>query len=248
MPVTPDMLYRAEHSLFNTKSPRDQGVLMAFKLAFCCLFRASEYLPIRQLAHYLRSEDVVFNVRDLATSSVVQKGVHDLLPCDKPLLESVTLFNRSSKNDGFGHGERYTFTHLATTPSHTAFNFTADLFDWAIFAKPPHKDPFLSYKNEWHMCYDFVNKAIKRLAVSFNLDPSRFSTHSLRIGGATTLAAAGLEDSVIKLSGRWKSPCFLQYIRQASSVHDRALKAMTDLNSLSVSEVLKTHSGASRVA
>ncbi len=247
LPITPDMIYRAEHSLFNTKLPRDQGVLMAFKLAYCCLFRVSEYLPIRDLSHYLRSQDVVFNVRELSSSSVIQKGVHDIVPADKASLESVTLFNRSSKNDDVGRGERFTFSHHPTMSSTSAFNFTADLFDWAILAKPPHDDPFLSYKNEWHMCYDFVNKAIKRLAQSFNLDPSRFSTHSLRIGGATTLAAAGCQDSIIKLSGRWKSSVFLQYIRQASKAHDLAIAKMTDLTSLSVSEVLKTHSGASRV-
>uniref|UniRef100_A0A1X7SFV3 Tyr recombinase domain-containing protein n=1 Tax=Amphimedon queenslandica TaxID=400682 RepID=A0A1X7SFV3_AMPQE len=44
------------------------------------------------------------------------------------------------------------------------------------------------------------------------MDVSRFNGHSFRIGTATTLAACGLEDSIIKVLGRCKSSAFTQYI------------------------------------
>jgi site-specific recombinase XerD len=46
-----------------------------------------------------------------------------------------------------------------------------------------------------------VAKMIKWTASSFNLDPKHFSTHSMRIGSATALLAAGHEDKVIKELG-----------------------------------------------
>ena len=38
-------------------------------------------------------------------------------------------------------------------------------------------------------------------------------THSFRIGGASAASAAGIPDSVIQIMGRWRSNCFVRYIR-----------------------------------
>ena len=44
-------------------------------------------------------------------------------------------------------------------------------------------------------------------------DPSEFGTHSLRIGGATALFAAGADETVIRTMGRWSSDCYRLYVR-----------------------------------
>ena len=41
----------------------------------------------------------------------------------------------------------------------------------------------------------------------------RYNGHSFRIGAATTAAARGIEDCVIKTLGRWESAAYLQYVR-----------------------------------
>jgi hypothetical protein len=58
-------------------------------------------------------------------------------------------------------------------------------------------DPFLSYRQSWALSYSRFNAAIKSVAASLRLIPKRYSTHSLRIGGASVLAAAGLQDYFI---------------------------------------------------
>ena len=44
-------------------------------------------------------------------------------------------------------------------------------------------------------------------------DPTGFSGHSFRIGGASDMAAVGYQPHEIQLAGRWKSDSFKRYIR-----------------------------------
>ncbi|KAG3112375.1 hypothetical protein PI124_g8408 [Phytophthora idaei] len=53
-----------------------------------------------------------------------------------------------------------------------------------------------------------VAKIVKAAAQEEGLDPTRFSTHSVRIGGATKLLNAGVDSLTTKVLGRWLSSCF----------------------------------------
>ena len=46
--------------------------------------------------------------------------------------------------------------------------------------------------------------------IEMGLDPDRYRTHSLRIGGASMMAAADRPDYEIQKQGRWKSLAFLE--------------------------------------
>ena len=45
------------------------------------------------------------------------------------------------------------------------------------------------------------------------IDPTPYSGHSFRIRATTTAAAAGIEDAVIKILGRWRSNAYQAYIK-----------------------------------
>ena len=54
---------------------------------------------------------------------------------------------------------------------------------------------------------------LKETLKSSGIDATQYSTHLLRIGAATTAAAAGIPDSITKTLGRWSSNCYQRYIR-----------------------------------
>lgn len=54
---------------------------------------------------------------------------------------------------------------------------------------------------------------LQRVLAEVGVDSSRFSGHSFRIGAATTAAARGIEDSLIRTLGRWESEAYQRYIR-----------------------------------
>ena len=58
----------------------------------------------------------------------------------------------------------------------------------------------------------FVAK-VKEALSEAGFDPLKFAGHSFRIGAALTAASRGVEDSLIKTLGRWRSSAYLLYVR-----------------------------------
>ena len=63
-------------------------------------------------------------------------------------------------------------------------------------------------------------QAVQAALAHVGVDPSSYTGHSFRIGAATTAAARGLEDSVIKTLGRWESSAYLRPAPQTAAVHE----------------------------
>ena len=60
---------------------------------------------------------------------------------------------------------------------------------------------------------DVLRAWVKTLAIRNGDAPEHFGTHSMRIGGATALFAAGADPTVIRTMGRWSSDCYRLYVR-----------------------------------
>jgi len=59
---------------------------------------------------------------------------------------------------------------------------------------------------------DMLRDWVKRLMQGIGLEPAHFGAHSLRIGGATALFAAGADPNIIRTMGRWSSDCYRLYV------------------------------------
>jgi hypothetical protein len=63
---------------------------------------------------------------------------------------------------------------------------------------------------------------LRHLLVRLGISSSSYSGHSLRVGAATSAAAAGVPDHLIKILGRWTSLSYLRYIRINNCVIEQA--------------------------
>ena len=84
----------------------------------------------------------------------------------------------------------------------------------AVTAKRPQPhEPAFMLSNGKPLDKSLLVSTLKSWCSSLGIDCSKYNGHSFRIGGATSLAAANVPDSVIQTLGRWKSDCFKLYVR-----------------------------------
>ena len=185
LPISPSTLKLLKSKLHI--SQWDKRMLWA---AFCSAFygflRAAEFT-----SHSVHSFDPY---RTLLRADVVQRG------------HGYTITLRASKTDPFRKGHSITLTSTATSTCPVAaldkyLTLTAN-----IPADTQFSDGRLLTRQE-------VTDSICTLLASSNVQPHHFSSHSYRIGAATTAAAAGIPDWLIQTLGRWSSQCYQTYIQ-----------------------------------
>ena len=87
------------------------------------------------------------------------------------------------------------------------------------------------HSNSWSSAWPILSKLerratpearfvaeIHRIMGEIGFPQHQYAGHSFRIGAATAVALAGMEDSTIQLLGRWWSTAFLRYVR---TPHDK---------------------------
>lgn len=72
-----------------------------------------------------------------------------------------------------------------------------------------------------------VTNILRQLLKRAGIDHSHYSSHSFRIGAATTAAAAGLPAWLIKNLGRWTSNAYLTYIHQQPALTSKIYKLLS---------------------
>ena len=80
--------------------------------------------------------------------------------------------------------------------------------------------PLFVYASGQAMVREQLITNLRSLCRRLGLDSSVYSGHSLRIGAATTAAARGLPDWLLKALGRWESECYQTYIHTPRSTLD----------------------------
>ena len=85
---------------------------------------------------------------------------------------------------------------------------------------------------------DDIRNLVRQIVAAIGLDPALFGAHSLRIGGATALFAAGADPIHIRTMGRWSSDCYRLYVR---SCFEQTVAWTARIGSQSVHDVQGTY-------
>ena len=82
-----------------------------------------------------------------------------------------------------------------------------------VAIRPSSPGPFFIMKDGSPLTRTQLVVAVRQALNTVGLDTTGYSWHSFRIGAATSAARAGLQDSPIKMLGRWQSSVYHWYIR-----------------------------------
>ncbi len=195
-PITPDVM-RVLKSQLRESSFVEQDKLMiwaSFTTAFFGFLRSSEFCSPKKFTFHPEST---------------------LLVNDVCLSESVAILSiKVSKADPFRNGSQ---VRLAASSS-SVCPFRA-LQKYLCFDHKPSL-PLFQFSDGTFLTRQILSSTMKSLLQPVFGDVKGYSSHSFRIGAATTAAAADLPDWLIKALGRWSSNCFEQYIRTPIKVID----------------------------
>jgi hypothetical protein len=204
LPVSIDMIFSMK---MVTPSLSELACFTAAIFGYHVLCRVSEYLLTSNTKHHILARSVVFQLKVSNSINVLHVSASEVHRYPKISIIGCYLTIKDSKNDPSGEGSRYPYTREIVRSPNSLYDFTEILYDWAALARPVSNAPFFSSGN-FKLSPVNLNKWLSVVAIKFNLDPKRISSHSLRIGGASNLVASGVNDYVIHKMGRWKSLCF----------------------------------------
>ena len=86
----------------------------------------------------------------------------------------------------------------------------------------PGNEPFFLKKDRTPATRSWVIDKLRSQLQAVGLDPSKYTGHSFRSGGATSLHGASVDGDTIKQMGRWRSQAYQQYIKVDNQVKKKA--------------------------
>lgn len=247
LPVSADMIsrwrsYFLHHNQPMAQTKRELAISTALVFAFVLLARISEYL-VTDSDHHIRGKHIIFVMRTSADSTAtVNIDASQAYKYDISSLVEMYATIKDAKNDPDGNGHRFCYqVQAADSPS--LLCVASEMFRCAAILRPQSESAFFAYAGDvnnpqaWAITQHEFNALISQGAKLYGFNPDRFHSHSLRIGGASALAASGAPSWVIQLTGRWKSLAFLQYIRLASTQFQRSIEAQTNGTTFNASHI-----------
>ena len=140
-----------------------------------------------------------------AFDPAVHLGVGDVAVDDtkNPTLLRVTI--KQSKTDPFRQG-----INLFVSRTYSRLCPVAALLDF-LCTRGKKPGPLFLFEDGRPLTRTRFAGEVRRALSSASIDQSQYCTHSFRIGAATTTAAKGIEDSIIK--NVRESVAYLQYVR-----------------------------------
>ena len=194
LPITPDILLKLKQQWESLDPHRD--ALMLWAAACLCFFG------------FLRSGEVVVpSDTDYDVSTHLSYGDVVLDSHVDPSALEVKL--KASKTDPFRQGVTVVVGRtnspvgLCPVVANVAY----------MVARGATPGVYFTFGDGRLLTRDRFVRVIRSALAQAGVDASLYSGHSFRIGAATTAAARGIPDSLIKTMGRWESSAYTLYIR-----------------------------------
>ena len=115
---------------------------------------------------------------------------------------------RASKVDPFRQGAT-----VRVTTTGDALLCAVRALDHLLANQQVVQGPVFRFQCGTQLSRQKLNLLIHELAQRVGIPAQRYSSHSFRIGAASTAAAMGIPDWKIRALGRWASDCYRRYIR-----------------------------------
>ena len=207
LPITPNILKEIKLNLFNSSYVFQDKVMIwaAMMVAFFGFMRGSEYTSDRANSF---DQESTLCIEDIKLNKVININI------------------KSSKTDPFRLGVT---VRLAPNGSELC---PVDALQKFLLNHPTNCGPLFTYTNGKYLTKRNISTMLKRFYPSHK---STISSHSFRIGAATTAAYMGYPRWLIQKLGRWTSDCFRSYIQiPDNTIHmvSRSLINQPDNNSV----------------
>ena len=244
-PLSVDILM-GERPLPTSRNPlQDLAFFTALLFGFTALTRASNYLPINSAAYHLNTELIAFTVAPLPGRNGPPVEVTADQLGDIPLhrIIGASAFLARSKTDSRGKGRRIPFIRQEVAPPACVYDIVVILYEYVIAVRPVRGEPLFHVPSlSWSLSPTYYNSRLRVVATKHGLDPDRVHSHSVRIGGATVLAAAQVPDYVIMAMGGWASAVYLQYVRPSLQLYAAAQSALANAGYITAQSIRAMHS------
>ena len=202
LPITPHLLRIINTNLFNSSRRFEDKVMLwaAITTAFFGFLRVSEYTSARKTTFDPNSTLLFSDVR-----------VRN---------DSVRLNIKTSKTDPFRQGVtvRLEANNTVLCPVNALRLY--------LSLHPTKSGPLFTFHNKTYLSRADLNHTLRDTSNGL----ANISSHSLRIGAASTAAAMGCPKYLIQSMGRWTSDCFRRYIRISDNTIRSTSRALAKCN------------------
>ena len=203
-PITPELLKIIRFNLFNSSMIYEDKLMIwaAMLTAFFGFMRVSEYTSSGTLT-YLPESTLCYQ---------------DMYIRNDTYNTHIDLLIKSSKSDPFRLGAviRLSENNTELCPVNALKEY--------ITHHPSKQGPLFAFQSKKFLTRRFLCKTLQQHLPE---NEKNFSSHSFRIGAATTAAAAGFPRWLIQSLGRWTSDCYRQYLRIPDKTFNMVSRSLT---------------------
>ena len=188
LPLTPDIM-RAMYTHLNMSKMKDRALWCSYLITFYCLFRKSNSVPKSMKRVDLRRTLLRRHIRLTR--------------------DMVYMHCTFSKTIQFGQRDLVIPIPANADPAMDPVRHLSALYS---AVNCPMDSPAFSYGPNLFISHSTFTTNLKKLLKQAGYEPSLYSGHSFRRGGATMLYRLGATILQIQASGDWASQCFVRYL------------------------------------